>query len=345
MIKIGVIGLGNIGFAHAQRVHSIRGVELAAGADLREEILQKFEDNFGKPGYKEYNKIIENEDIDGVIIALPNFLHAKVAIEALKSGKHVLVEKPPALNYRETKRMVEEASRSGRVLLLGMVNRFYEPVKDVKRVIESGKLGKPYYGRTCWLRTSGIPGWGSWFTMRDKAGSGPVFDIGVHMLDMILWSLHYPKPKAVAAYSWSIFGPEKRGLSNWGTIIPQGAFDVEDGAVALLHLKGISIMMEVSWAGYEEEGKHIFEVLCSRGGIKADLRRGIVEERSGKLSKRRTVIRRYRRQDILLREDRHFVRCIKGLEEPITTPDEILTLQRILDGIIEAADKGDIVRF
>src|SRR5690625_725415 len=137
--------------------------------------------------------MIAEAELDVVPIATPTFLHAPMASAALEAGLHVLCEKPMAENSAGAARMVEAATRAGRVLDVSFNHRQRGDVAALRRVVDSGVLGKLYYAKTGWLRRQGIPGLGTWFTRAQSAGGGAMMDIGVHMLDMSLHLMGEPR--------------------------------------------------------------------------------------------------------------------------------------------------------
>src|SRR5690606_42003949 len=129
---------------------------------------------------RDYRDLIRREDVEALLDRGPNHLPAPVAIEALRAGKHVLCERPMAINGDLARQMAEVARETDRVLMIGQNHRFHSEVLLLKELIEKGKLGQIYHAKTGWIRRNGIPGWGSWFTSMERAGGGPLIDIGVH---------------------------------------------------------------------------------------------------------------------------------------------------------------------
>lgn len=250
--RIGIIGLG-IGFGHARRYNAFRGCDLVAVCDVDEGKLQRAERELGvRSLYTDYRRMLDDGRLDGVVVALPNDLHMPVAVDALQAGLHVLVEKPMARTPEECDRMIEAARRSGKVLMVGLNNRFRPDVKAVKKAIDRGEIGEVYHAQTAWLRRDGIPG--GWFRDVRRSGGGPLIDLGVHMLDLTLYLMGWPRPLAVS-------GSTFRKCSD---------FSVEDMAVANLRLEGgRSLVLETSWASNPPhiDHEHVYVRLYgSKGG-------------------------------------------------------------------------------
>ena len=170
------------------------------------------------------------------------------ALQRLERGLHVLSEKPIARNEGEARSMVEAARAAGRVLHVGFNHRERGDIHKLKDVIDAGRLGTPYYAKAWWLRRSGIPGLGSWFTMAELAGGGPLVDIGVHVLDYSLFLLGNPTVIAVSASTYDLLASAGFGFSleSDKTSVPGSTgFDVEDLATVFMRLQdGGTLLVE-----------------------------------------------------------------------------------------------------
>jgi predicted dehydrogenase len=252
-VRVGVIGCG-AGIFHLEGYAEEPRAEVVAIAGLDTERCQDLAKRFDIPHvYRDYAELLAHPNIDAVSIAVPNHLHMPIAVAALESGKHVLVEKPLARNSDEGRRMVEVAQRTERVLAIAFQRRSRHDVELVKNEVEKGNLGRVYHARAYWLRRSGIPGLGSWFTNKEQAGGGPLIDLGVHVLDMALWMMGNPRVTAVSAATYAELGPRGTGQWQGGRFrIAEGAtYEVEDFATALLRLEGGgTLQLDASWAGY-----------------------------------------------------------------------------------------------
>ena len=189
---------------------------------------------------------------------MPTFLHAPIAIAALERGLHVLSEKPIARNEAEARSMVQAARQANRVLDVGFNHRQRGDIQELKEVIDAGRLGRPYYAKAWWLRRSGIPGEGTWFTTSEFAGGGPLVDIGVHVLDYSLFLLGNPAVTAVSASTYDLLATAGFGFnreSSKTSIAGSTGFDVEDLATVFARLEdGGTLLVEASWAAHRTEG-------------------------------------------------------------------------------------------
>ena len=144
---------------------------------------------------------------------MPTFLHAPIATAALARGLHVLCEKPIARTLEEAEAMVRAARDAGRVLDVVFNHRRRGDIQTLKEIVDEGRLGRPYYTKAWWMRRSGIPTLGSWFTQSQLAGGGPLMDIGVHVLDYALFLLGNPAVSAVSASTYDLLGRAGFGSS------------------------------------------------------------------------------------------------------------------------------------
>lgn len=275
-LRVGLVGAGNIAEAHLKAYQLIPGVEVVALADPADERRQLVGELYHIPDLtRDYQQIIERDDIDLISVCTPNHMHAPVTIAALEHGKHVLCEKPLARSTAEGEQMIEAALRNGRVLRVAFNHRERGDVQTLKRYITGGGLGRIYHAKATWMRRSGIPGIGGWFTNREMAGGGPLIDLGVHVLDMALYLLDEPDVISVSAATYSELGPRGRGGSRPGqTLIGAGGYEVEDLATAFLRLaNGATLLIEASWAVYGKAGDDFGVTLYgTEGGAQIDVK-------------------------------------------------------------------------
>ncbi len=272
-LRAGVIGLGWAGETHVKSFKALPGVEVVAiaepNAGRRDEIASAYNIPFS---FANYEDMIARDDIDVISIATPNYLHAPAAIAALSTGKHVLCEKPLAHTQESAAAMVKAATENNRVLHVAFNHRQRGDVQVLKRYIDESGLGNLYHAKAYWMRRSGIPGMGGWFTQREMAGGGPLIDLGVHVLDMALYLLGEPAVVSVTAAAYNELGG--RGKGSRGDSYEKLTFDVEDLATAFIRLEnGASLLLEASWASY---GRHWddygVELFGTEGGAHIDVR-------------------------------------------------------------------------
>lgn len=270
--RAGVIGLGWAGRQHMAAYDEIDGVELVALAGMEADQLESLGHTYGvQRRFSAWPDLIADGGVDVISIATPTALHAPIAIAALEAGIHVLSEKPMAENADAARTMVEAARDNDRVLEVSFNHRRRGDVQALKAMVDAGVLGRIYYAKAGWLRRAGIPGLGSWFTSAASAGGGPLMDIGVHMLDMVLHLLGEPAVRAATAATYAEFGPRGRGgtpaAAAGKTSSTDAAFDVEDLSTAFLRIEGgATLLLESSWAQWIPHDQCYVTLYGSEGG-------------------------------------------------------------------------------
>jgi predicted dehydrogenase len=179
---VGLIGLGEIGQVHAAAVRQSQATRLVAVADITPELLAPFEAQ-GIRGYRDAGELIADAEVGTVSVCLPHYLHFPVTLEAIRAGKHVLVEKPLAISVAEAEQMVDAAATAGVALGVSHNQVFYAAHAEAKRLIDTGEIGRPVFIR---LRLGAGPLWGGWRDSPGLAGGGLLADAGVHRLYLAL---------------------------------------------------------------------------------------------------------------------------------------------------------------
>lgn len=263
-LRIGIIGTGGIAHSHAYAYQSFNDVEVVAGADIIPGKARAFLDEFGwteATAYESCEELCKRDDIDAVSICTYNSQHAVCAIAALESGKHVLLEKPMCVTLDEAVKMRKAEKKSGKILTIGFQPRYDETCKKMKRIVESGVLGKVYYVQIGGSRRRGIPG--STFIDKEKAVFGAIGDLGCYSLDLSLNTIGYPKPLTVSAYTSDYFGKNPKYYEE------AGRFGVDDFSAAFIRLEGDIILdYRMAWAMHMDKCSD-FVVLGTDAGLKA----------------------------------------------------------------------------
>jgi predicted dehydrogenase len=345
-MKVGIIGAGNIArLAHLPGYARLPGVEIAAITDILPAKAKAMAEQYKIPKvFTDYHEMLALK-LDAISICVPNAVHAEATIAALESGKHVLCEKPMAMNTAEAQKMADTAKRVGKTLMMGFNNRFRSDAQALKARIEKGEFGDIYFARGGVIRRRGIPGWGSWFTRKGVAGGGALIDIGVHALDLTMWLMGKPEPVAVTGATYAKFGKTPQdGTGTWGVQEPDGFYDVDDLACAMIRFaNGATLMLEASWASHIERSEMFVHILGTQAGgrlIDSPPATKIFTEIDGV------------RQDILLDPpkevggDSHFVEivdfvdCIENGRQPSSSAADGVRVMKVLDAIYKSAATG-----
>ncbi|MDQ3657571.1 MAG: Gfo/Idh/MocA family oxidoreductase [Chloroflexota bacterium] len=269
-LRVGVIGCG-AGAFHLEGYAANPRVKIVALSGLDGPRCQELVSKFGVPHlYGDYSELLAHPDIDAVSIAVPNHLHRPIAVEALRSGKHVLVEKPLSRTVAEGEEIVAVAKEVGKVLSVSFQRRSRHDVQLVRHQIQGGALGQIYHAKAFWMRRSGIPGLGTWFTNKEHSGGGPLIDLGVHVLDLAFWLIGHPTPISVSAATYAELGPKGRGQWSGARFnrVEGVAYEVEDFATAFIRFEGgVTLSLDVSWAAYTAQNDEFgVSLLGTEGG-------------------------------------------------------------------------------
>ncbi|MBI1930898.1 Gfo/Idh/MocA family oxidoreductase [Candidatus Poribacteria bacterium] len=246
-LKVGIIGVGGIANTHLPGWNASPLAELAAGSDIRADVLKSWGEKHGiKKLATDATELFNDPDIDIIDVCTPNMYHAPLTIAALEAGKHVICEKPLAPTPKDIRNMIAARDKSGKMLMTAQHFRFQGNSKAMKAEIGIGALGDVYHARSWMLRRGGAPT-GSGFILKKNSGGGPCIDIGVHILDLTLWFMGNPQPVAVTGAARAELAHQKGAFSAWGGAIPE-TFDVEDFAAAFVRFDhGATLILEVSW--------------------------------------------------------------------------------------------------
>ena len=346
-IRVGMIGAGMIADSHCAGINEHPKAKVVAIADLSAERRKAIKDRHGlEKDFEKWAELLADPDIDAVSIALPNALHAPVALAALKSGKHVMLDKPFALNHGEASKVIQAAEKAGKVFMLGMNQRFTHEGQTIRALVKRGDLGEIYHAKAFWIRRAGSPKFGTWFCRKDLAGGGSMMDIGVHVLDLCMHLMGNFKPAAVSAAAYTKlcnhgFGEGGWGLSDRG----KNLFDVDDFATALIKFEnGATVQLDSSWALHQNEGDlHNVKLYGTAGGASvwpARLYRPGKKPGEYEIVEPQGVALPYPHGNRFM----NWIDTILRKDKPMCTPAEALAVQKILDAIYASSDSGKEVR-
>jgi len=342
-LRVAIVGSGGIAQgAHMPAFAALPDVQILAVCDVSKSARESAAEKFSVPHqFETWQPMLEMPEIDIVSVCTPNTYHFQPTVDALKAGKHVLVEKPMAVSVDEARKMAAAAKRAAKKLMIGQTARFNPQSKALKTFMDSGAVGDVYYARAMALRRRGIPGWGA-FTSKELSVGGPVFDIGVHILDLTLWLMGFPEPVSVSGGVCAPIGtrpgPQVAGMGNWD---PK-KYGVEDFGVGFVRFKnGANLVLEASWALNIPEDIFSTMICGTKGGLQSSPLKLIREEFGGLTIASPEILNGPSGHN---EEIRAFVECIqKDLPEPVPAAQAIIT-QRILDGIYASSKAKAEVR-
>jgi len=343
--KVGIIGAGAIGQDHVASFRLHPAAQVVAVADVSRERAQETARRFDIPDvYTDYREMLRRDDIDLVSIALPNYLHAKAALDGLRAGKHVMLDKPMATNARDGAKLAAEAAKRGLLFMVGQNFRFNGDTQTAKQVIDTGALGEIYHAKTSWSRRAGIPRIGSWFTQKRFAGGGCTYDIGVHALDRCLFLMGEFDAASVSGQTYAKFGPRGLGNGGWGRseIDKKATFDVDDLSIALIKLKsGRTVLLETSWAAHGPlVDVNSTQLFGTDAGLILPPVQLFKQTRTGYTTQFVDPLPPPVNTNRMV----HFVDCLLGNATPFIKPTESVAVQKILDAIYTSDATGREIR-
>jgi predicted dehydrogenase len=267
-VRIGVIGVGQIGKMHLERYSKIPNAYIAAVSDINEAEAQRVANLYNIPDvYTDYKDLLKREDIEAVDVCLHNNMHMPMTVAALQAGKHVYCEKPMAGAYIDAEEMLTVARELNRKLAIQFFSLYSDPTKAAKALIDGGHLGKLYHARSVGHRRRGRPfvdGYGApLFVQKTHASGGALYDMGVYHIAQILYLLGNPVPLTITGQTHQEIDMDekRRKLSN---------YDVEELGLGFIRLAGgISFDIIEAWAiNLDNLGGSV--VVGSEGGVRLD---------------------------------------------------------------------------
>jgi predicted dehydrogenase len=332
--KVGIIGAGGIaGGKHLPGHRNVEGVSIIAVCDIDRQRAENFAKQHDiKHVFTDYNDLVAMPELDAVSVCTPNNFHAPPTIAALEAGKHVICEKPIAGNANDGQAMVDAQKASGKVLQIGLQSRFGTEARTLRKLYEDGFFGDIYYARAMAMRRRGVPASPSFIT-KSIAGGGPLIDIGVHILDVLLWMIGTPKPIEAFGSIAQKFGHQADVINPWGKWTP-AQFDVEDFAMGVIRFEGgLTVTLETAWASHIENTGTTFFMGDRAGATYGPAR--IYTDKEGEMIDYEPEL-----LTGLPGEFESFHKAIReGLSSPVP-PEEVLLIAKIFDALYESARIG-----
>ncbi|MFC6904093.1 Gfo/Idh/MocA family oxidoreductase [Halalkalicoccus tibetensis] len=347
-VSVGVIGLGNIGRYHADRLRNY-GAELVGGMDVLPEARERFERDYGVATYEDHEELYSS--VDALVITTPNKFHEEYAVSALEADLSVLLEKPLAHSVESAERIASAARNSEGFCMVGFHNRYLPSIEVLTNERDRGRFGELTHVEANYVRRRGIPGRGSWFTSREIAGGGAMIDIGVHALDLALHVLDFPDITEVSGVARSEFGTREdyTYLQMWGEDAGHERFDVEDSVSAFIRCAGgQTISLEVAWAA-NRPADNEFVVHGTDAGARFDRGDGemtLYETSADGSAHFSDTEVRTRERDAHAAEQETFLQAVAAGEAPDqNTVEQGLLVQRVIDAIYRSSEQGRSIRF
>jgi predicted dehydrogenase len=338
-LRVGFIGAGGIARTHMTYLQKMEGVEICCAADIDEKALEKVKEQFSIPRvYTDYREMLRQEhDLDAVDVCTPNVHHAANTIAALEAGKHVLVEKPMAMNAKEAQAMVDAAKKAGKELIVGFQHRFDARTKFIRDQIIRGSFGNILYVRAQALRRRGIPNWGV-FGRKELQGGGPMIDIGVHILETAHWMIETPRPVAATANTWTYFGNRASDVVSMWPNWDYKTYTVEDLAVGMIRFEnGTMLTIESSFVAHIEKDVFNVQIMGERGGAVWESSQIFMDHGGYMMNMTPAYLPKI---DPFEYKMKHFVEVCRDGRKNESTGEMGLMVQKMLDGVYASAAAG-----
>jgi predicted dehydrogenase len=267
-VRIGVIGVGQIGKRHLERYAQIEGGEVVAIADINAEELARVSQRFGiSDTYTNFRELLARDDIVAVDVCLHNNYHMPVTVAALEAGKDVYCEKPMAGSYTDAETMYETAQELGRKLSIQLNTLFRDETKAAKHLIDNGYLGKVYHGRSTGFRRRGRPfvdGYGSPnFVQKQIASGGALYDMGVYHIARMLYLLGNPQVLRISGKTYQEMDMDAARRASSG-------YNVEELGLGFVRLQdGLTMDIIEAWSIMLDQLEGT-TVVGSEGGVRLD---------------------------------------------------------------------------
>lgn len=246
-LRVALIGTGGIGRYHLRLWHELAEVSCVGVFDLQASAAEAAARQWEIPTvFPTLADAVGDERVEAVVVATPNMFHREAVVAALRAGRHVLCEKPLAVTPVDIAAMIAARDASGKLLMTAQHMRFEHRTQALRRLLATGQVGPVYYSRAWWLRRRRAPSTPG-FLKKSQAGRGPGMDLGVHVLDLALHLLDFPRPVTVSGISVRHLAEHAGQENEWGTYDPAD-FEVEEFAAGLVRFAdGAALALEVSW--------------------------------------------------------------------------------------------------
>ena len=274
-IKVAIIGCGTIAnSAHIPAYLKNENVEIKYFCDLIAEKAQACVEKYGcGKAAVDYHDFLNDPELDAVSVCTHNDFHSIISIDFMKAGKHVLCEKPAARILSEALEMQKVAHETGKILNIGVCNRFNTYVNKIKDIIDSGELGEVYHVYASFRAHRSIPGLGGDFTTKASSGGGALIDWGVHYLDLVMYCCGDPAPLSVSGEAFSKLGVDMKNYVYTGmwaeeTKNVNGTYDVDDSVTGIVRTSGPVITFNGAWAQNIGVSETYIDFLGTKAGIR-----------------------------------------------------------------------------
>ena len=347
---IAVIGCGRISdIAHFPSFAEMENVRVKYACDLIEEKAKAMKEKYSfiEQVITDYQIALQDPEVDTVYVLTPNHSHYTIAMDALRAGKHVMCEKPITVNYEKSLEMAKEAEKQGKILNIGVCNRYNKSVELLEELCREGKFGNIYHVYCSFRCFRSIPGLGGAFTTKAQSGGGVLIDWGVHFLDLILYVLGGAKLKTVTCDAYCEMAKDMKAYKYEGmwaedtADIENGTNDVDDLISGHIRTDKASISFNGAWAQNLDKNEMFIDFLGDKCGARLTYG-GKFELTDG--STLQTETPEYEIPNMYLCENKAFIESITTGEKNRCHIDNILESAKLLDVLYASAEKKEEIK-
>ncbi len=343
---VAIIGCGRIAkIAHLPALSGMEDVRIKYACDILPEKAEVLKEKFPKIEniVTDYREVLADSEVEAVWVLTPNFAHYTITMDALRAGKHVMCEKPITVNYALSKKMANEAKKRGKILNIGVCNRYHKSVEMLREMNEKGEFGNIYHIYCSFRSTRSIPGLGGAFTTKAQSGGGVLIDCGIHFLDLALYILGDAKLKTVTCNTYCEMAKDMKSYKYermWAENtkdIENGTNDVDDMVSGYIRTDKANISLNGAWAQNISAGEMYIDFLGDKKGARLDYGSFFDLYDGETLTHEK---KEYEIPNMYTREDEAFIESFKTGIKNRNHIDRILESAKLLDALYKSADKN-----
>lgn len=351
MTTLAIIGCGIIANnAHLPALSQVQDVRIKYACDVIEEKAQLLKEKFPKIEnvITDYKEALADAEVDAVFVLTPNYQHYTITMDSLRAGKHVFCEKPITVNYALSCEMAKEAEKQGKILNIGVCNRYNKSVEMLHDWVKEGKFGKIYHVNCSFRNFRSIPGLGGPFTTKALSGGGVLIDWGVHFLDLILYVLGGAKLKNVTCDTYCEMAKDMKSYkykSMWSENTSDkenGTNDVDDYITGYVRTDKASISFNGAWAQNVGINEMYIDFMGDKGGARLDYGKKFTFWSGETLEETKPE---YDIPNMYLCEDIAFINSIKTGVKDKNNIENILESAKLLDSLYASAEQKKEIEF
>ncbi|MBP3370128.1 MAG: Gfo/Idh/MocA family oxidoreductase [Clostridia bacterium] len=343
---VAVVGCGRIANgAHFPALSKLDNVRIKYACDLILEKAEKAKEKFPKieQVITDYKVALADPEVEAVFVLTPNFAHYTVTMDALRAGKHVMCEKPVTVSYDLSCEMAAEADKQGKILNIGVCNRYHKSVERLEELNKNGEFGNIYHIYCSFRSFRSIPGLGGAFTDKAQSGGGVLIDWGIHFLDLILYILGDAKLKNVTCDAYCEMAKDMKSYKYKGmwaedtSDVENGVNDVDDFITGYIRTDKASISFNGAWAQNIDQNEMFIDFMGDKKGARLAYGKQFKITDGQTLE---TVESNHEIPDMYLREDEAFIESIYSGVKNKNNIDNILESMKLLDCLYKSAELG-----